>query len=223
LARSDILVTPPKSDKEYEAISGAEYVSRTSQFQDVDMEDPHLDLGMSFQLAGQFRKAVREYNFFRGKDVEFTKNDGDLVIGVSKNRAMGCSWRVYGAFVLGEMTFMLKSLNPNYRCRRCYKFSIVNSRWIADRMVHKFKTQPNYSHVALCEDVKRRWNVELSFRQLYRAREKVREHIEGKHQQQYKWLWDYCATVRQTNRGSTMLMEVERPTLDVPPIFLRLC
>jgi hypothetical protein len=67
LARSDILVTPPKSDEEYEAISGAEYVIRTSQFQDVDMEDPHLKVGMSFDSAGQFRKAMREYNLFRGE------------------------------------------------------------------------------------------------------------------------------------------------------------
>jgi hypothetical protein len=124
LVRNDILVTPPKSDEEYEAISGARYVTRTSQFEDVDMEDPHLDVGMSFELVVQLRKAVREYNF-RGKDVLFTKNDGDQVIEVCRNRVMGCPWRVYGSLVPGEMTFMLKSLNPNHQCTRCYKFSIV--------------------------------------------------------------------------------------------------
>jgi hypothetical protein len=65
LARSDILVTPPKSDEEYEASSWPKCVTRTSQFQDVDMEDPHLDVGMSFESAAQFRKAMREYNLFR--------------------------------------------------------------------------------------------------------------------------------------------------------------
>jgi len=165
-------------------------------------------------------KAVREYNLFRGKDVEFTKNDRDRMIGVCRNRAMGCPWRVYGASVSGEMAFLVKSLNPNHQCTRCYKSLIVNSRWITDRMVHKFKTQPNYQIAALYEDVKRRWNVEVSFRQLYRAKEKAKEHIECKNKQQYKWLCDYCATVRQTNRGSTILMKVKRLTLDVPPTFL---
>jgi hypothetical protein len=47
-SRSDILVTPPKSYKKYEVTSATECVTRTSQFQDVDMEDPHLDVGMSF-------------------------------------------------------------------------------------------------------------------------------------------------------------------------------
>jgi len=156
LARSDILVTPPKSDEEYEASSWPKCITRISQFQEVDMEDPHLDVGMSFESAAQFRKAVREYNLFRGKDVVFTKNDGDRVIGVFVSRAKGCPWRVYGSPVTGERTFMLKSLNPKHQCTRCYKSSIVTSRWIADRMVHKFRTQPNYPIASLFDDVKRK-------------------------------------------------------------------
>jgi hypothetical protein len=83
---------------------------------------------------------VREYNLFRGKDVVFTKNDGNRVIGVCRSRDKGCPWRVYGSLVMSEVTFMLRSLNPKHQCTRCYKSSIVTSRWIADRMVHKFKT-----------------------------------------------------------------------------------
>jgi hypothetical protein len=85
-ARSDILITPPKSDEEYEVASRAKCVTKTFQFEDVDMEDPHLDVGMSFESVAQFRKAMREYNLFRGKDVLFTKNYGDCVIGVCRSR-----------------------------------------------------------------------------------------------------------------------------------------
>jgi len=53
LAGSDILVTPPKSDEEYEAISGVEYVTRNSSLQDVVMEDLHLEVGMSFDSAAR--------------------------------------------------------------------------------------------------------------------------------------------------------------------------
>jgi hypothetical protein len=139
LARSDILVTRPKSD-EYEASSWPKCVTRISQLQDVDMEDPHLDVGMSFESAAQFRKAVREYNLFRGKDVVLTKNDGDRVIGVCTSKAKGCPWRVYGSLVTGERIFMLKSLNPKHQCTRCYKSSIVTFKWIADKMINKFRT-----------------------------------------------------------------------------------
>jgi hypothetical protein len=113
---------------------------------------------------------VREYNLFRGKDVVFTKNDGNRVIGVCRSRDKGCPWRVYGSLVMSEVTFMLRSLNPKHQCTRCYKSSIVTSRWIADRMVHKFKTQPNYPLASLYDDVKRRWNVDVTTKQLYRAK-----------------------------------------------------
>jgi hypothetical protein len=42
LARSDILITPLKSDEEYEVANRAKCVTKTYQFEDVDMEDPHL-------------------------------------------------------------------------------------------------------------------------------------------------------------------------------------
>jgi hypothetical protein len=42
------------------------------------------------------------------------QNDGDRVIGVCRSRDKGCPWRVYGSLVTGEMTFMLRSLNPKH-------------------------------------------------------------------------------------------------------------
>jgi hypothetical protein len=35
-------------------------------------------------------------------------------------------------------------------------------------------------------------------------------------------LWNYCEIVRHTNKGSCVLMKVERPNLGVPPKFQRL-
>jgi hypothetical protein len=72
---------------------------------------------------------------------------------------------------------MHRSLNPKHQCTRCYKSSIVTSRWIVDRMVHKFKTQPNYPLAALYDNVKRRWNVDVTTRQLYRAKVKAKQQI----------------------------------------------
>jgi hypothetical protein len=222
MARSDVLLSPPASDDENEAHSRRRCVPKVSEFVETDMDDPKLEVGQRFIHAKQFREAVRTFNLLKGKDVQFTKNDGDRVIGVCRSRGDGCPWRVYGSLVAGEMTFMIKSFNPTHRCTRKYKSSIVTSRWIANRMIHKFRVQPNYPLKALYEDVKEKWNVDVSQTQLYKARRKARQQIEGKRKEQYKRLWDYCETVRKTNSGSCMLMKVERPTLDIPPRFLRL-
>jgi hypothetical protein len=88
LGRSDIMVTPPKSDEENEVGNRSRGVTRILEFHDVDMEDPNLVVGITFTLVNQFRQAVREYNLFRGKDVQLTKNDGDRVIEFVGVRAM---------------------------------------------------------------------------------------------------------------------------------------
>jgi hypothetical protein len=72
---------------------------------------------------------------------------------------------------------MVKSLNSTHSCTRKYKSSIVTSKWIVDMMVHKFRTQPNYPLETLREDVKKKWNVDVSTRQLYMARLKARRQI----------------------------------------------
>jgi hypothetical protein len=222
LMRSDILITPSNSDDDNEVVSNARCVPTFVEFQDVDMVDPNLHLGVSFASAKQFREAVRTYNLIRGKDVQFTKNDGDRVIGICRSKSEGCPWRVYGSFITGEKTFMIKSLNSTHSCTRKYKSSIVTSKWIADRMVHKFRTQPDYPLEALREDVKEKWNVDVSIRQLYMTRVKAKRQIEGKLREQYHRLRDYCETVRQTNRGSCLFIKVERPSLELPPTFQRL-
>jgi hypothetical protein len=117
---------------------------------------------------------------------------------------------------------MVKSLNSTHSCTRKYKSSIVTSKWIADRMVNKFRTRPNYPLEALREDVREKWNVDVSTRQLYMARVKARRQIEGKLREQYHRLRDYCETVRQTNRGNCLFIKVERPSLELPPTFQRL-
>jgi hypothetical protein len=63
--------------------------------------------------------------------------------------------------------------------------------------------------------------VDVTTKQLYKAKVKLNNQIEGKLREQYNRVWDYCATLRQTNRGSCMLMKVEMPSLEVPQTFQR--
>jgi hypothetical protein len=39
---------------------------------------------------------------------------------------------------------------------------------------------------------------------------------------QYRRLWDYCETLRQTNSGSCVVMKVDKPNPDLLPKFGRL-
>jgi hypothetical protein len=113
-------------------------------------------------------------------------------------------------------------MQPKHVCGRKYKNSIVNATWIADKLIDKFKVQLNMPLDVILDEVKDRWKVDVNTSCMYRARRKARKQIYGRFECQYERLWDYYETMRRTNRGSAVLMKVERPCLEVPPKFHRL-
>ncbi|XP_059435360.1 uncharacterized protein LOC132168246 [Corylus avellana] len=75
---------------------------------------------------------------------------------------------------------------------------------------------------AILGEVKHKWGVDVNNCQLYRARRIAKKMFQGKVKLQYNKLWDYCETIRQANRGSCVMMKVDRPLPDHPACFQRL-
>uniref|UniRef100_A0A2N9GEU7 SWIM-type domain-containing protein n=1 Tax=Fagus sylvatica TaxID=28930 RepID=A0A2N9GEU7_FAGSY len=203
MPNSDELISPL-------AISDEERVPkapkpRSVEFDVIDMSNPVLENGMKFSDVYQFREAVREYNLKIGKDLSFVKNDKDKVIIVCKDEH--CSYRVYGSQVRDEMTFQIKTYNPNHTCTRAYKNSAMNSKWISKRYMETFRHDIKKPTLALQQEIKSKWNVDVSKMQVYRARKRAAENIEGSHKEQYQKIWDYCETLKETNVGSTTLLD----------------
>jgi hypothetical protein len=73
----------------------------------------------------------------------------------------------------GEETFQVRYLNTKHSCTRQYKNNIITSTWIANKLLDKFRIQPNFLIKALYENVKDNWNVDVTTRKLYRTRRKA--------------------------------------------------
>ena len=147
----------------------------------MDMSNPVLENGMKFTDVYQFREAVREYNLKIGNDLSFVKNNKDKVIIVCKDEH--CNYRVYGSQVRDEMTFQIKTYNPNHTCIRAYKNSGITSRWIAKRYMKTFRHDIQKPTIALQQQIKGKWNVYVSRIQVYRARKMAVENIQGSHKE----------------------------------------
>jgi hypothetical protein len=220
MARSDILISPPRSDEEYEADSSARCVTRRTEFQETDMMSPQLCNGLKFPSIKVFREAVRESNIKNGKDIMFKKNYLARCIVVC--REPDCTYRVYGRKCDDEEAFEIRSIQARHTCTRQHRISAVKSPWIARKLIDKFRAQPNMPLKAILGEVKEKWGVDVDDWQLHRARRIAKEILQGKVKLQYARLWDYCETVRQTNQGSCLMMKVERPLPDHPACFHRL-
>jgi hypothetical protein len=216
IGRSDILLSPPVNDEEDGEISSHPDV----EFNEVDMVNPNLKLRMKFANIQLFREAVKQYNVRRGNDIRFEKNERAKCVAVC--RGTGCGYEVYGRQMATKASFEIRSLRPKHSCTRVYKSSIVNSRWITDKLYDKFKVQPDMPLRVIQDEVKRKWNVEVSKSQMYRSRKKTEKKIYSGLSEQYGRLWDYCETLRRTNPGSYVMTKVERTNPNLPAKFQRL-
>ncbi|XP_062147750.1 uncharacterized protein LOC133856711 [Alnus glutinosa] len=216
MGRSDILLSPPISDDDSGGISS----NLGSEFHAMDLVNPSLKLKMKFSSLQLFREVVKQYNAQRGKDIQFVKNERARCVAVCRDPS--CDYRVYCRQMSDEQSFEVRSLRPKQYCTRVYKSSIVNSRWISDKLFDKFKIQPDMPLEVIQDEVKRKWNVEVTRSQIYRGRRRAGKQIFGNLGEQYDRLWDYCETLRQTNKGSCAMMKVERPTPDSEPMLQRL-
>jgi hypothetical protein len=70
---SDQLQLPHGSDDDRELFSTRNDVTKRVPFDPTDMSNPTLVVGNTFCNADEFRKAVRQYNILRGKDLKFKK------------------------------------------------------------------------------------------------------------------------------------------------------
>jgi hypothetical protein len=133
-----------------------------------------------------------------------------------------CKYRVYGRQVSNEQTFQIISMQPKHVCGRQYKNSIVNADWISKKLIEKFRVQPKMPLEVIQYEVNEKWKVDVSTSCMYKARAKARQKIYGKLEDQYGHLWDYCETLRMTNKGSCVMIKVDRPNPHVAPKFGRL-
>jgi hypothetical protein len=195
-------------------------VTRKVPFDLSDMNNPTLVIGNTFRNASDFRKAVRQYNILRGKELRFKKNELKRIVVVCKDS--NCKYRVYERQLKNAQTFLLVSIRPKHTCTRRYQNHMVTSTWIAEWCMDSFMEQPNMPIDVLRKKVKNKWNVDVHVSSLYRARKKARESIYGKLDEQYHRLWDYCSVVRSINVGSCLILMVERPMSEVPCRFQRL-
>ncbi|KAI8568527.1 hypothetical protein RHMOL_Rhmol02G0207700 [Rhododendron molle] len=187
--------------------------------EDLDMEKPVITKGMKFSNAIVFRKALREWQVQGGYDLEFVKNESSRVTVQCKEK---CGFRVHASWMQQERTFQVKSLHPKHNCLRTYSNHLVNSKYIAEKYIDKLRDDPYKKVDCFKKEIRRDLVVDVSKWQLYRAKRKAREVIDGDMIEQYNTLRDYLETVMKHNPNCCLKLTVDRPGPDLPPVFSRL-
>jgi hypothetical protein len=186
----------------------------------MDLQDPSITIGMKFLNIEMFREAIRVYNVKKGEDIKFKIIERMRCVCVCRDAK--CKYKVYGRKMHDEESFQVRSIQPRHICGRKYRNTIVNSTWIAHKLLEKFRVQPNMPLDVIQHEVKDKWHVDVNPSMMYRARRKAKVKLYGKLENQYERLWDYCETLRRTNSRSCVVIKVDQPNPNLPPKFGRM-
>ena len=88
------------------------------------MRKPELKKGMKFPNSKVFKEALREYAIKKPVDIKFKLNEKKKISVYCINE---CGWRCYASQLFGELTFQIKTFNPECTCLRSFKHSQVTA------------------------------------------------------------------------------------------------
>ena len=125
LCASDILMSLGPSDSEAKEIASRPNITKRIPFTKEDMKNPVLQVGHTFADTNAFRRAVKQANILKGKDLDFPRNETKKVIARCKDKK--CKYRVYGRNLKNEFTFLLVSLIPRHTSTKSYKNHMITS------------------------------------------------------------------------------------------------
>ncbi|KAL4572632.1 hypothetical protein LXL04_019412 [Taraxacum kok-saghyz] len=163
-------------------------------------------LGELYESPAQLRFALTNYAVSNGYQLCFMKSDKSrLLVRCGKpSDKRQCPFRIYASWKYNERTFKIKTMVDTHLCARNYKFgNLVSCEWLAKHYVKDIIRKPKFSSTDMKEDALRKFSIEVSKSQCYRAKVRAREMIEGKLHEHYARIWDYANELLISNPGST--------------------
>ncbi|XP_030939765.1 uncharacterized protein LOC115964636 [Quercus lobata] len=106
-----------------------------------------------------------------------------------------------------EMTYQLKTLNLEHTCTKSYKNPRCTAKFLAKKLMKKVRRQSDIRLKDIQDVVHEKYVVHINAGKASRAKEMAQEFVDRTFTEQYNQLWDYCAELKRSSPGSTVLMK----------------
>ncbi|KAJ0794949.1 hypothetical protein HanPI659440_Chr04g0144781 [Helianthus annuus] len=149
---------------------------------------------------------------FKGKSRNTQNATGPSQVGTTnedgpnlkKNTPPTCPWMLYVSKVKKAGSWVVKTLNKEHVCLNTRDVRLCIVAWLSKKIQHTMKNNPGIPLKALQEDLQRNYQVEVTLHQVFRAKMKAIEKVQGHYRAQYENLRNYCEELLRSNPGSTV-------------------
>ncbi|XP_012844383.1 PREDICTED: uncharacterized protein LOC105964420 [Erythranthe guttata] len=182
-----------------------------------NMNEFEMKIGMKFANRAIFREVLRDWVVRNGWDLSFKKCERHKITAICKK---GCNWKIHASSVMKTLVFQVKSIKGSHKCARTMDNKQATYKYIGKRIVDVVRDNPCESLETLKRKIWRDIQVDCSLHIVCRARRYALVLIKGNVKREYERLWDYCATVCNENKESTLQLKLDRSVN--PPALIRM-
>jgi hypothetical protein len=143
------------------------------------------------------------------RNFHYHRNTPDRIIvrcKEEKKERYNCQFYILASKIKHEDTFCIKKMHLHHSCPTKPASSGVNSRWLSNSYVDKFRSDPNTDITTIVDKALKDFGVEVPKRMACRARTRARNMVLGDHKKQYFRIRDYLQTIIDKNPGSRCIV-----------------
>ena len=175
--------------------------------------------------AVEFRTSLQKFSIQHGFKFEFKKNCKDRITVVcSKRYELGCQWRIHASqkFKLARF-FEIKEMVKEHTCGVGFKDlrkPPMTSQLVKSVIFGLVRDKPLVKPSEIIDYFRRECGVRLSYYFAYTGRGIAIKEIHGDDSVSYKQLAWYTESIRRTNPGSYVTLEVDEESRKFKRIFI---
>ncbi|KAL0400138.1 UNVERIFIED_CONTAM: hypothetical protein Sradi_2357100 [Sesamum radiatum] len=165
-----------------------------------------FEKGMIFTDVNAFRDVLREFVIQEGFRMKRYRNETQRVTAGCDVK--GCSWRIHASPLGDGVTFQIKTYSSVHTCIRSDSTKEATVKWMAIKLVNVLRDNISMDVKSIRTELKK-FGINPPYMQIYRARKKALEEIEGGHAESFAKLPYYAHMVSVTNEGSIATLQYD--------------
>ncbi|XP_027066452.1 uncharacterized protein [Coffea arabica] len=182
-------------------------------------DDIEFEKGQLFTNVDAFRAVLKDYVIQKGFPLLRLKNERSRVTAICN--AERCKWKIHASPVADNITFQIKSYQPQHTCVMDKHCAEATSDWMVKKLVSVMRDHPNMTSKGVKAEL-RKYGVKQSKIQIFRSKNKALNEIENTHAESYSKLPKYAELLKNNNPNNICKIHYDIPNLLVEPKFLRI-
>ena len=140
-----------------------------------------------------------------------------------KYKSDECPWYLFATPVVKNTTIW--RIKKSIQTHTCHGINYLGHKnldedFISIEILPKLRNDTSYTPKAIQIDIKAQFGIEIDYQKAYRSKERALKHINGSHEDAYKYLPKYCEEIKRSNPGTTAVLEINEETNQFKRMFI---